>query len=119
MVATGAVRDEIASGAPICVGGPEYVSGVRILEPVVALITRKIGLVISSSDHINHIQVGMQVDPPLVCRRRQLMSRMEHHEQDNEQIVTRSAPYASAARRTRLGRACGDCTNRAVFNLRV
>ena len=33
-------------------------------------------------------EAGMKTEPPRVCRRLQLLSRMEHHEQNNEQILT-------------------------------
>ena len=35
--------------------------------------------------------VAKAIEPLRVCRRLQLLSRMEHHEQDNEQVSPRSA----------------------------
>ncbi|KIN61841.1 hypothetical protein Z946_696 [Sulfitobacter noctilucicola] len=37
------------------------------------------------------VYLGRRIEPRRVCRRLQLLSRMEHHEQDNEQIFPRSA----------------------------
>ena len=43
------------------------------------------------TDYLHELQMDVASEPRRVCRRLQLLSRMEHHEQDNEQVFPRSA----------------------------